>query len=130
MADVELRAAPREAMTELRGPPVAGALQGALEEARGVEDVRFDQAPHDRIPRGATFESCTDDEQERLANRRAADSELLRQLLLPKQRAGQELTRGDRVFEGACDLVGLGRRLAHAEDSSCRPFSGSKKRVH
>jgi len=267
MVDADLRTAPGDATPELRDRPVPGVLQRTLEQPRGVEDVRFDQAPHARItlgegrrdrlmllevegvelvelcarrpdrlsmedapralrgfrelanscrievdvvelsvcpnplgceglragaggsltelarePReallgplepaqirsrqslagelgGEAFEGCADDERleelgtsqrldldsalagerneperrelsERFPNRRAADAELLRQLLLPKEIAGRELPREDRVLQDERDLVSLGCGLAHAAECSCRPFSGSKKRAH
>src|SRR4051812_18334290 len=53
MADVEvLRAAPGDAPPELRDRPVPSVLERTLEEPRGLEDVRFDQAPDVRITVG------------------------------------------------------------------------------
>ena len=44
---------------------------------------------------------------QRLADRRPADAELLRELLLPQHRPGRDLPARDRLLEAERDVVGL-----------------------
>jgi len=118
-----------------RRQPVARELCGETLEG-GAHDERLEElCTGQRLDLDTPLAGERDEPERRelpecFTDRRAADAELLRQLLLPKQIAGWELSREDRVLQGERDLVGLRRRLAHAAESSSRPFSGSKKRAH
>jgi hypothetical protein len=85
------------------------ALEGGAHHER-LEELCTGQRPDlDTALAGERDEPERRELTERLTNRRTADAELLGELLLPKQIAGWELPREDRVLEDARDLVGLGR---------------------
>src|SRR3954452_16629059 len=64
---------------------------------------------------------------ERLPDRRARDLELLREMLLPQDRARRELTRDDRLLDRQRDVVGLGALERHGSKSYAGSVRNSTK---